>query len=112
MRLTQSSSKKQLTSLHFINNFDFYWKNGDFHPPTILSHFSSLLDSSRDQYHGIRTWGHVEWRNEEEILEKLEGFEEEVNRRLPGMKAIAVCAYDTARLSENLKSGLLRTHKY
>lgn len=105
-------NREQLKKVHFINNFDFYWQHGDFHPPTVLAFFSKILGPHLENNQAIRAWGHVEWRDEKCISENLEDFEREANEIISTVKVWAVCAYDADRVSESLKAGLMRTHEF
>ncbi len=59
--LDRQLSAEQRKNLHFINSFDFYWGNGDFHPHTISRYFSRNIASFMEKSVPVRTWGHVEW---------------------------------------------------
>lgn len=99
-----------ISKLHFINNFDFYYSNGDFNPQTVLTYFLNHIDPFVDKDHTLCTWGHVEWRDSNEIVGKLEEYENEIDRIVNGKGLISVCAYDANRTSEPLSEALLRCH--
>lgn len=103
-------TKEQLKNFHYINNFTFYWRNGNFHPPTILEYFSTLIDPFLEKEMSFRTWGHIEWRGDVEISKSIEEYESAVEQLVPEMNVISVCAYDAARLSSPLKELLLNCH--
>jgi hypothetical protein len=111
-KLEQLLTKEQLTNLHFICNFTFYWRNGNFHPETILSFFSDYLKPYIASELAIRTWGHIEWSDEEDIARDLEEFEQAVDNMMTAVNAAAVCAYDAHRLTEPLKTRLLDCHTF
>lgn len=111
-RLEKLLTKEQFTKIHFINNFDFYWQNNNFHPPTIVSYFSDILNSYEKDNISIRTWGHVEWGNQKEIMQDIEDYEKQVNHMLHGKNVISVCAYDAERVPDILKTKLLKTHDF
>nr|WP_241840569.1 MEDS domain-containing protein [Fictibacillus sp. S7] len=98
--------------MHFINNFDFYFWNGNFYPETILSKFSDIVTPLIEKDNSVRTWGHVEWGSQEELEETLEKFEIEVDQMLKNVKVITVCAYNAERVSDDLKDKLMRYHDY
>ncbi|WP_079508784.1 MEDS domain-containing protein [Mesobacillus jeotgali] len=111
--LNKLLTREQLSRLHFINNYDFYWRNGNFHPPTILSfYFSDIVGSYLEDNLSIRTWAHIEWGNQEDIFEDLEEFENQVNHLMQDVKVIAVCAYDANRVSDTFKKRLMKSHGY
>ncbi len=109
-RLEELFSQEQLQNVHFVNNFTFYWKNGNFHPPTILKYFSELVNPFHEKDLSYRTWGHIEWRDDDEINKEINEYEQAINQLLPQTKAISVCAYDAARLSASLKDLLTQCH--
>ncbi|WP_404328705.1 MEDS domain-containing protein [Mesobacillus maritimus] len=104
--------KGQLNQINYVNNFDFYFSNGDFHTPTIISSFATILDSVYAKRKSIRTWAHVEWGNLQEITCKIIDFEVAANQTVHSMNTTSVCAYDVDRLSEPLKESLMRSHPY
>ncbi|KAA0957014.1 3-ketoacyl-ACP reductase [Planococcus sp. ANT_H30] len=105
-------SKEQLENVHYINSFTFYWKNGNFHPPTILDYFSRIINPFLEKDLSFRTWGHIEWRDETEIISDIKEYEQAIEQLVPQLKAISVCAYDAPRLSDSLKDVLMNCHDY
>lgn len=105
-------TEEQLTMIHYINNFDFYCLNGDFHSETILEYFSSILDPYLTKNISIRTWAHVEWGNIGEITDVIGEFENQANKAVSSLEQISVCAYDADRVPESLKESLLRSHEF
>lgn len=110
--LQKCLTEDQLSKIHFINNFDFYWQNGDFHPPTILSSFSTILDSYLGESRSIRTWGHVEWGNLEEIMKDLVDYENRANQMMLETNIVSICAYNAERVPDVLKLRLMKAHGY
>lgn len=111
-RVGEQMSVEQLKSIHYVNNFTFYWRNGNFHPPTILAYFSNLITPFVEEELNFRTWGHIEWRDESEILKDIEEYERGIEQLMPQTKAVSVCAYDSARVSEQFKEVLMNCHGF
>jgi len=111
-RLETLFSEEQLKNVHYINNFTFYWRNGNFHPPTILDYFSTLINPFLENELSFRTWGHIEWRDDIEISKSIQEYEFAIDQLVPQTNAISVCAYDASRLSESLKTSLLNCHSF
>ncbi|WP_409304915.1 MEDS domain-containing protein [Peribacillus sp. SCS-155] len=111
-KLFRRLTVQELKRIQFINNFDFYFSNGNFHPVTIFNHFFDTLDPYYEQGLSLRLWGHVEWGPQNEIERTLESFEREVDQLMPDMEVIAVCAYESDRLSYKLKKELMKCHGY
>lgn len=105
-------TKQQLENIHFLNNFTFYWQNGNFHPPTILAYFSDIVTPFIEKGVSFRTWGHIEWGDEQEITRDIEEFEKGIEQKMPETKAISVCAYDDVRLTESLRTLLIDCHHF
>ncbi|MCJ1910102.1 MEDS domain-containing protein [Planococcus ruber] len=111
-RLQDQLSAEELAGVHFVNNFDFYWRNGNFHPPTILAHFKQETHSFTKENRSFRTWGHIEWGSQEDIIAEIELYEKSVATVVEEEAAISVCAYDASRVSDDLKERLINCHNY
>lgn len=111
-QVAKTVSKEQLKNIHYVNNFTFYWRNGNFYPPTILAYFSDLISPFIEKDVNFRTWGHVEWRDEVEMIEVLQEYECGVDLLIPQTKAVSVCAYDAVRIPGPLKEMLMNCHGF
>jgi hypothetical protein len=105
-------TKEQLTHIHTINNFDYYFSNGSFHPPTIFEYLSRTLEPFIENNISFRIWAHVEWSEQDEILTILEEFENEADRLVYEQGLCLVCAYNEARVPDSLKTALMKCHEY
>ncbi len=54
---------EELKRVHFANNFDFYYSNGDFNPETVFNFFLKNIQPYLESGAKIFTWGLVEWGN-------------------------------------------------
>jgi hypothetical protein len=108
--LEKQLRKEQLSKVHFINNFDFYYSNGDFHPHTILNYFSKNIEPFLETGASICTWGLIEWGDDKEISNKIEEYETQVDKLVNEKGLLSVCAYDANRTSNSLKEALMRCH--
>jgi hypothetical protein len=111
-QLQKVLSDDKLDLIHYVNNFDFYWRNGNFHPAAILEYFEQIVGSFTADGRRCRTWGHIEWGSQEDIEEKLITYEKEVDLRVPHKQVISVCAYDALRVSDQLSERLMHCHGY
>lgn len=109
-KLDKQLSKEQRKNLHIINNFDFYWANGDFHPHTITRYFSKKMDSLITNNAPVRTWGHIEWGDPDDLSDKLEEFEKIADCVVNEQGLISVCAYDANKTPSTWKSLLINSH--
>ncbi|KIL48503.1 MEDS domain-containing protein [Jeotgalibacillus soli] len=111
-KLTAVLTPEELTHLHTINNFDYYFSSGSFHPPAIFEYLSKTLKPFVENDISYRIWAHVEWSEKEAILNLLEEFEKEADRLVNDQELCLVCAYDAVRVPDSLKTALLKCHKY
>ncbi|USK41747.1 MEDS domain-containing protein (plasmid) [Cytobacillus firmus] len=98
--------------IHRINNYDFYYSSGDFHPTSINKYFATIVSPYVENNIPIRTWAHVEWGDHQEIFRKIEEFETEAHINVSEKKSISVCAYESDRITPELKNSLMKSHGY
>ena len=92
--------------------YQFYGLYGDFHCESIVNHFSKIVKRFQDQHIPIRTWAHVEWKEQEDIFSKLVNYENVADQIVSSAGTISVCAYDGQQISASLQNHLLRNHEY
>lgn len=108
--LEKHLSKGQLDNVHFMNNFDFYFSNGDFHPETVFNYFSTHIEPFVEKDAAICTWGLIEWGDVKEYISKIEEYERKIDKVINENGIISVCAYDFSRTPEDLKEKLMKFH--
>ena len=111
-KLQQILSDEELDLIHYVNNFDFYWRKGNFQPEAILEYFEKIVGSFTSDGRHCRTWGHIEWGSQEDIEEKILSYESEINVSIPKAQVISICAYDSLRVSDQLLERLMHLHGY
>lgn len=111
-RLQQTLTPEQLQDVHYVNNFDFYWHQGNFSPEAILAYFETVTGKLQGDGRKCRTWGHIEWGSQEDIEDKIILYETEIDHTVPESNVISVCAYDAVRVSSSLCERLLHCHSY
>jgi MEDS: MEthanogen/methylotroph, DcmR Sensory domain len=102
----------QMAKIHQINNFDFYFSSGSYHPPAILEYIEKMYKPYIEKNMTFRTWTHVEWSTIEGPLSIVEELEQVVDRLAADMGLVLICAYEEEYMPESLKASLLRTHKF
>ncbi|OOE12249.1 MEDS domain-containing protein [Fictibacillus arsenicus] len=102
----------ELEKIHIVNNFDFYFSTGSYHPPAILGHIEKMYKPLLDQNKSIRTWTHVEWSTIEGPLAIVEELEKVVDKLSADLGLTIMCAYEEEGMPESLRLSLLRTHKF
>ncbi|MBS8263798.1 hypothetical protein DYI25_04990 [Mesobacillus boroniphilus] len=111
-RLTVLLNDSRLEKVKFINNFDFYYAQGDFRLNSIFNFLPNLIEGYSELALVIRSWAHVEWRDEWEVSKKLVASEREADVIVTETKLLSVCAYDSERVSEEFKENLLTCHNF
>ncbi|MFD0048199.1 MEDS domain-containing protein [Actinomycetes bacterium NPDC127524] len=109
-RLTLSVNESRLKKVGFVNNYDFYYTKGDFRINSIFDYLPKIIEGYSELDSAVRSWAHVEWRDEQEVSKKLVESENEADKIVTDTKLLSVCAYDTKRVSEEFMKGLLNSH--
>ncbi|HZG70808.1 MAG TPA: MEDS domain-containing protein [Chondromyces sp.] len=110
-RLEKELSRKELTFLHVINNYEFYYFNNNFHPHTIVNRFLENTEPCLKKGASIYTWGLIEWGEDKEIHHCIEEYEKEVDKITNEKGIISVCAYNAVRTPDSLKELLIKCHE-
>ncbi|WP_377890052.1 MEDS domain-containing protein [Alkalihalobacillus sp. R86527] len=103
---------EEMTYVHRINNFDFYFSNGSYHPPAIVEHFNKVVQPYVEKNVRFRSWAHVEWASMEEPLHIIEDFERIVDGAVNDYSFPLICAYEGERMPDYLINILMETHPY
>ncbi|TAA73062.1 MEDS domain-containing protein [Planococcus salinarum] len=111
-RLESLVTAEELKSVRFANNFEFYWREGNFLPVSIVQYFKDALNTAAGEGQFFRTWGHIEWGSREDLEKEILTYDKTANQFISANKLIAVCAYDAPRLSEQLQAQLRARHSY
>lgn len=111
-QLEQLVTEEELKSVKFANNFEFYWREGNFLPVSIIHYFENTLNAATSSGQSFRTWGHVEWGSGQDFEEEILTYDKSASQFITENKFIAVCAYDLPRVSERLKEQLSAQHSY
>ncbi|SES91920.1 MEDS: MEthanogen/methylotroph, DcmR Sensory domain [Salinibacillus kushneri] len=108
-RLQHDNGQKYV---HLIDNQQFYRSYGDFHIHHIVEHFYDILKPFLEKDINIRTWAHVNWKEQNDIVNKLDEFECLADKSVNHMRLMSVCAYNAYDVSANLQTILMRSHEY
>ncbi|WP_026585420.1 MEDS domain-containing protein [Bacillus sp. J33] len=103
-------SEEELARVHFANNFDFYYSNGDFNPETVFNYFTKNIQPHLESGAPVYTWGLVEWGNVKEYILKVEEYEKKLDKAINDNGIISLCAYDNNSTPDELKEKLMRCH--
>ncbi|MBB5179817.1 hypothetical protein HNQ44_001241 [Planomicrobium koreense] len=108
--LEQRLTVEELEKVLYIDNFDFYWRNNNFHPRTIMNHFNEVAGPLLESGKAVRTWGHIEWGMQEDIEREIVEYEKELDTIVHEKDAVSVCAYDASKVTDSLKTKLMAVH--
>lgn len=111
-RIKESFSSEEQERIHHVDNYLFYRCYGDFHIQSIVEHFGEILDPFLKSNITIRTWAHVEWKEQDDISRKLEEFETLADCSVNEMGLMSVCAYAAADISASFQTTMMRSHEY
>lgn len=109
-RLKRELNHEEIANVHFVNNFDFYFKNKCFDPQRVFAHYKQNILPYLENDVPLWTWGLVEWGDDHEIIRLIEDYEKKVDRFVNENGLISVCAYDVNRTPHRLKEMLFRCH--
>ncbi|RLQ92409.1 MEDS domain-containing protein [Falsibacillus albus] len=110
--LSKRILRKQMAYVHRINNFDFYYSSGSYHPPAIYEYFKKTVQPYIENKISFRSWAHVEWATMDGPLNIIEDFEKIVDNAVNELSFPLICAYQKEQMPESLKKTLLETHPY
>ncbi|WP_377890506.1 MEDS domain-containing protein [Alkalihalobacillus sp. R86527] len=102
----------EMKYVHRVNNFDFYFSSGSYHPPAIVEYFNKTVQPYVEKNRPFRSWAHVEWASMEEPLHIIEDFEKIVHEAVNDYSFPLICAYDGERMPDYLVNILMETHPY
>ncbi|WP_299736863.1 MEDS domain-containing protein [Rossellomorea sp. y25] len=111
-RINRIFSKEQQSSIYLVDNFDYYFLNGDFNTQNILNHFKKDIAAIKNLNTSIRTWAHVEWTSAEPDAAVLKKFESIADDYVLQEGLLSVCAYSKNVLSGSLINTLEQVHMY
>jgi PAS domain S-box-containing protein len=110
--LEKSLSHCALRRIHYVDNYEFYRLYGDFQYESIVQHFKNILLPFQENNIPIRTWAHVEWKEQKDIQSTLINYENKADEFVDSSQLISVCAYNGNEISAALHTHLLRNHDY
>ncbi|GAA0326005.1 hypothetical protein GCM10008967_15730 [Bacillus carboniphilus] len=98
--------------LHYVNNYEFYEMYGDFHFSRVLENFKNTVQPFVDSQTQVRIWGHVDWKDQPNILEKLHTYECECDLSVSDLGFLTVCSYNAQKVPSYILTEMLRSHEY
>jgi PAS domain S-box-containing protein len=105
-------TEEKLKYIHYVNNYEYYHSNGDFHFESIINHLNEVFKPLDDKNISVRTWAHVEWEEQNQNLSKISRFENKADQFVNSSELISVCAYDGNRIPATFQIKLLRNHEF
>lgn len=111
-RLKELLNESYLETVAFVNNYDFYYAKGDFRINSVFNYLPRLTKGFSELDSVVRSWAHIEWRDEHNVNKGLLNSENEADTIVAETNLLSVCAYDSERVSEDFREGLLRCHNF
>lgn len=111
-KLEELLTIEEMELVHHVNNFDFYFSSGSYHPPSILEYFNRTVQYFKQNKIPFQSWAHVEWNTMKEPFHLIEDFENAVDEAVHEMSFSLICAYKRALMPAHLQQILLKTHPY
>ena len=111
-RIDKLFSIEEKKSIHHIDNYTFYGCYDDFHIHSVVEHFGEVLAPFFDKKINIRTWAHVEWKEQERIFSKIAEFEHLADFSVNEMRLMSICAYTASDVTASLQTKMMRSHEY
>lgn len=110
--LNSMLTEDQMAFVHYVNNFDFYYSSGSYHPPAITDYFNKMVQPYVENKLSFRSWAHVEWATMEEPLHLIRDFEKIVDDAVNLLSFPLICAYKGNEMPGYLRRILMETHPY
>lgn len=110
--LSSRLTEDQLKFVHSVNNFDFYYSSGSYHPPAIQDYFNKMVQPYVENDIPFRSWAHVEWATMKDQLHIIEDFERIVDEAVNSLSFPLICAYEGEKMPDHLNKILMETHPY
>lgn len=101
-----------ISSIKYVDSFDFYLLGEKFHSATVLQSFQNVIKPYMDNDIVIRLWGHVEWQEHHNVEDELETYENECNITVSQMGILTVCAYSGRQVTASIQTKMMRLHEY
>ncbi|URT70869.1 MEDS domain-containing protein [Cytobacillus firmus] len=110
--LSRRLNEEKLKFVHFVNNYDFYYSSGSYHPPAITEYFTKMVQPYVEKKISFRSWAHVEWSSMKDPLHLIEDFEKIVDEAVNTLSFPLICAYEGEKMPDFLRTILMETHPY
>lgn len=98
--------------IHYLNNEQFYRTYDHFDFQKVLHNLNEVIDPYLDKDVPIRLWGHVDWMDQEKVIQKLHTYEHECDLTISELGFITVCAYNGMDVPAAIQTKLMKSHKY
>ncbi len=111
-RLVNFLSNHQLSFVHFIDSHEFYGVGFDFDFQYVINNFQEVTRPLLEKQTPFRIWGHIDWKEDPNILEKLNTYECECNITLSEIGILTVCVYNGSTTPAKIQNNVMKYHDY
>lgn len=102
--------QEDFEKVHAVNNFDFYSLQGNFNPNAKIKYLYKYLKPYIDEGISIRTWTHVEWGDQNEVISNLKEYKEQIATKPCELGLTSIFAYNTERITPLIEKHLMSCH--
>jgi two-component sensor histidine kinase len=105
-------SEEDKGKIHYVSNYDFYEIYGDFHFERVLKNLQEVIQYYIDHQITIRLWGHVDWMDQDNMLQKLHTYECNCDITIAELGYTTVCSYNGDIVPANILTEMMKSHEY
>ncbi|NQD66500.1 hypothetical protein HP456_11285 [Bacillus haikouensis] len=102
----------QLEKIHVISNFEFYLTRGSYETSGVFEQMTKTITPYLEEDIPFRSWANVEWGLLEDPSQIVDWFEKETDKAVQQYGLKVVCAYEAARMPEDMQSVLEKSHPH
>ncbi|OLN22198.1 hypothetical protein BTO30_10635 [Domibacillus antri] len=106
-------SQKQLDTIIFADNDEFYGAHQSFNISAVLKTFADVIKPYTENDIPVRTWSKVRWGEGHCcVLENLPIYELQADQDIESVRIFTVCSYNGAEIPANIHMELMKSHQY
>ncbi|MDP4083817.1 MAG: MEDS domain-containing protein [Bacillota bacterium] len=101
-----------MTNVYYVSNYEFYEMYHDFHFERVLMNLKNIIDPYVQLNQMVRMWGHVDWVNSDDMINKLHLYECNCDITVAGLGYTTICAYSGETVPSNILLEMMKSHEY
>ncbi|MBB5174738.1 two-component sensor histidine kinase [Texcoconibacillus texcoconensis] len=100
------------SNVHYVDAYEFYGMNDEFYCDRVLANLKKAIEPYLEKDRIIRIWGHVDWRDQDHVVNKLHTYECNCDITVSELGFTTVCAYDGEKVPSNILLEMSKSHEY